>query len=43
MKGTTEEPNLFPANTWATLSSFPAAGMEGEKLSWVVTLALDIH
>lgn len=43
MKSTAEGPSPFPANTQDTSASILAAGAEGEKLSGVVALALDIH
>lgn len=39
----TTGPSPFPANTRDTSASILAAGTEGEKLSGVVALALDIH
>lgn len=43
MKSTAERPSPFPANTRDTSASILAAGTEGEKLSGVVAVALDIH
>lgn len=43
IKSTTEGPSPFPANTRDTSASILAAGTEGEKLSGVVALALDIY
>lgn len=40
---TTKGCSPFSANTGDASSSVPAAGTEGEKLSWAVTLAFDFR